>query len=81
MSEPRIAKDPALAVVLSFLCFGLGQVYNGQYAKGLLFMVLYAMSWWSMVLLVGFVTTPVLWLYGMWDAHTTAQQINAGLTP
>ena len=32
-------KNEGLAAVLSFLFFGLGQIYNGQIGKGILFIV------------------------------------------
>ncbi len=36
-SPPR---SPGLAAVLSFLYCGLGQIYNGQFGKGFLFMIM-----------------------------------------
>ena len=71
-------KNPGLAAVLSFLVMGLGQIYNGEIGKGLLFIVLYAISIVLCFVLVGFITTPILWIYGIYDAHKTAKEINAG---
>jgi TM2 domain-containing membrane protein YozV len=72
-------KSPGLAAVLSFFVCGLGQIYNGQILKGLIFLVAYAVSWMMMWIVVGFITTPVLWIWGIVDAYRTAQRINAGL--
>lgn len=69
-------KSPGLAAVLSFFFCGLGQIYNGQILKGLIFLVAYSISWWSMLLVIGFFTTPVLWILGMIDAYRKAQNIN-----
>ena len=72
-------KSPGLAAVLSFFFCGLGQIYNGQILKGLIFVVAYAASWLMMWIVIGFATTPILWIWGMVDAYRTAQRINAGL--
>ena len=57
-------KSPGLAAVLSFLICGLGQIYNGQILKGLIFLVAYVISWWMMWIVIGFITTPILWIWG-----------------
>lgn len=79
MSEqvPKFYKNPSIAVVLSFFIAGLGQIYNGQIAKGVLFIVLYIISISLMGVLVGFITTPILWIWGMVDAHNSAKRINS----
>ncbi len=73
---PVFYKNPGLAAVLSFLWMGLGQIYNGQIAKGIMFMVIYAFSWILMIVLIGFITTPLLFIYGIWDAYKSAEKIN-----
>jgi TM2 domain-containing membrane protein YozV len=76
---PKFYKNPTIAVLLSFFVTGLGQIYNGQIGKGVVFIVLYAISWVSMWIVVGLVTTPILWIWGMVDAHNEARRINAEL--
>ena len=78
-SPPVFYKNPGLAAVLSFFYMGLGQIYNGQIAKGILFIVVYSMSIAMMLLLIGFITTPILFIYGMYDAYKSAEKINADL--
>ena len=78
-SPPVYYKNPGLAAVLSFFWCGLGQNYNGQFAKGVFFVVAYAISVGLMWLLVGLVTTPLLWIYGMYDAYKSAHKINLEL--
>ncbi len=75
-ATPVFYKNPGLAAVLSFFWMGLGQIYNGQIAKGVGFIVLYGASWLLMIVLIGFITTPLLWLYGIWDAYKSAERIN-----
>lgn len=74
--QPAVYKQPGIAAVLSFFYMGLGQIYNGQISKGILFIVVYAISWILMVAVIGFITTPLLWLFGMYDAYKSAEKIN-----
>lgn len=76
---PKFYKNPAIATILSFFFMGLGQIYNGEIAKGVIFIVLYAMSWLAMFLVIGLLTTPVLWIWGMVDANNSAKRINKEL--
>ena len=69
-------KSPGLAAVLSFFICGLGQIYNGQILKGLVLVVAYLISWMMMWILIGFITTPILWIWGIVDAYRKAQKIN-----
>ena len=71
-------KNPGIAAVLSALFVGFGQIYNGQIAKGLLFMVAYFVSILLIFVLIGFITTPLLWIFGIYDAYNTANRINSG---
>ncbi len=71
-------KNPGLAAVLSALFVGFGQIYNGQIAKGLIMMVLYFFSILLILVLIGLITTPLIWIYGIYDAYNTAKGINAG---
>ncbi|UCD65146.1 MAG: hypothetical protein JSW34_06880 [Candidatus Zixiibacteriota bacterium] len=77
---PKFYKNPGLAAVLSFFYMGLGQIYNGQIAKGVLFLAAYTISWLfiaSIILLpIGIITTPILFIYGMYDAYKSAEKIN-----
>ena len=73
---PVFYKNPGLAAVLSFFYMGLGQVYNGQIGKGLAFIVFYTISWVLVIVVIGMITTPILWIYGMYDAYRFAEKIN-----
>ena len=74
--DPKVYKNPTLATILSFLFMGLGQFYNGQIGKGALFIALYIVSIALMTVFVGFITTPILWIWGMVDANKSAKKIN-----
>ncbi|UCC44041.1 MAG: hypothetical protein JSU65_13170 [Candidatus Zixiibacteriota bacterium] len=76
---PVFYKNPGIAAVLSFFWMGLGQIYNGQLAKGIVFMVAYGISWLLMFILIGFITTPILFIWGIYDAYKSAVKVNADL--
>lgn len=38
-------------------------------------LVAYAISWWMVWLVVGFITPPILWIWGIVDAYRTARRI------
>jgi TM2 domain-containing membrane protein YozV len=78
-SSPVFYKNPGLAAVLSFFYMGLGQIYNGQIHKGIAFLIAYSISWLLMAVLIGFITTPILWIYGMYDAYKSAEKINTDI--
>lgn len=76
---PKFYKNPSIATLLSFFFMGLGQIYNGQIGKGVTFIVLYAISVLLMFIVIGFITTPILWIWGMIDANKSAHKINQKL--
>lgn len=72
----KSGKNAGLAAVLSALWCGLGQVYNGQIGKGVVMMVLYVVSIFLIFIVIGFITTPILWIWGMIDAYKTSERLN-----
>jgi len=71
-------KNPGLAALASFIWCGAGQVYNGQILKGVVLLIAYLISIVLIFVLIGLITTPLLWIYGIYDAYKTAEKINAG---
>jgi TM2 domain-containing membrane protein YozV len=71
-------KNEGLAAVLSFLFVGLGQIYNGQIGKGIMFIVVGVIAVLTMFVLIGFILYPLFWIYNIYDAYTSAKAINAG---
>jgi len=76
---PKFYKNPSIATILSFFYMGLGQIYNGQIGKGIIFIILYGISVALMFVVIGFITTPLLWIWGMVDANNSAKKINENL--
>ncbi len=71
-------KNAGLAAVLSFLVCGLGQIYNGQIGKGIALLVAAGISGLLCAVAIGFILLPVAWIYGIYDAYRTAEEINKG---
>lgn len=61
---PTHKRDAWIALLLSVIFPGIGQVYNGQVGKGIV------------ILLTSFLVIP--YLYGIYDAYATAGKINRG---
>ncbi|MCX5914717.1 MAG: hypothetical protein NTV04_22615 [Deltaproteobacteria bacterium] len=73
---PKTDKNPATAAILSFLFIGLGQAHNGEIAKAVVFLILYAISIFLTFFMIGFVMTPILWIWSMVDAYRSSQKMN-----
>ncbi len=72
----RMDKNPWTAFFLSVFFDGAGQVYNGQFARGL------AVLFGTIAGLFLFIVPGVLvWFYGIYDAHRTARRMNADEIP
>ena len=77
-------KSAGVAVLLSFFLSGLGQIYNGELTKGLLLLfasiglsVFLFFLWWTCAgLFIGLAFALVVWIFGMYDAYTRAEEYN-----
>ena len=65
-------KNPGVAALLSAVWTGAGQIYNGDIGRGVALMALMFVSTVSIVVGIGFVTTPLIWGYAIYDAYRTA---------
>jgi TM2 domain-containing membrane protein YozV len=65
-----------LALIISFFFPGIGTVYAGNILKGIIiFIVALALGALATIFLLGiiaWVLYVIVWLYGMYDAYTTA---------
>jgi TM2 domain-containing membrane protein YozV len=69
LSGPTAQKSPGVALLLSLLICGVGQMYNGQIAKGILMLIGCILAW-------SFYLGWIVWLWGMVDAYSTAKDMN-----
>jgi TM2 domain-containing membrane protein YozV len=70
-------KNPGLAAIASFFFSGLGQIYNGEIGKGFLLIGVQIINVFLMVIFIGFITFPLVWVYGVYDAYKTAERLNS----
>lgn len=69
-------RNPGIAAVLSFFWTGVGQIYNGQIVKGIILILVQVVNAFLMIVLIGFITYPIVWIWGMYDAYKTAERMN-----
>ena len=65
-----------LAVVLSFIFPGLGQIYNLEIGKGAGFMCAYVVSWALTCVFIGWLFLLVVWMWSVNDAYQFADRGN-----
>ncbi|ELZ89979.1 hypothetical protein [Haloferax sulfurifontis] len=65
--------NPFVAAVLSAIFPGLGQLYNRELERGLVFAVGFIVASVSVMVLIGFLLAPAVWLYAVYDAYTRAE--------
>ncbi len=69
-------RNPTLAAILSLIVAGLGQIYNGQVGKGVIFMIIQLINGALTVVLIGWILLPIVGLLAMIDAYMTAKRNN-----
>jgi len=78
-AEPRHTKSPAIAFLLSALFPGIGQVYNGQPAKAVVFFAAWVFAIFATAEInpmpFAFLI-PFVYLYNLVDAYRSASLIN-----
>ena len=55
-------RNPILAAILSLIHAGIGQIYNGQVTKGVIFIVVQAINWALTAVLIGWLLLPIVGL-------------------
>lgn len=75
--DRRLDAHPGIPAVLSFLVPGLGQVFNGDIAKGVGIVVAQVVNFLLLGVLVGFLTGPAVWVWSIIDAHRSARVARA----
>lgn len=70
-------KNPTLAALLSAFIIGLGQLYNGQWAKAWIIWLIQIMNIMLMFVLIGFFFFAITWIWSIDDAYKQAGKINA----
>lgn len=69
-------KDPAIMLLASFFIPGLGSMLAERVGKGVGILIAYFISCALIFVIVGFLTTPVIWILGMVAAFKDAKDWN-----
>ena len=69
-------RSPILAAVLSLIVAGLGQIYNGQIGKGVIFIILQLINGALTTVLIGWILLPIVGLWAVIDAYLIAKRNN-----
>jgi TM2 domain-containing membrane protein YozV len=69
-------RNPILAAVLSVIVAGLGQIYNGQIGKGIIFIILQLINTALTVVLIGWILMPIVGLWATVDAYLVTKRNN-----
>lgn len=75
-SEEKPMRSPILAAVLSLIVAGLGQIYNGQVTKGVIFIIVQLINGVLTAVLIGWLLLPLVGLWSMIDAYMMAKRNN-----
>lgn len=78
VSSQSSEKNVWVAVLLSLLIVGLGQFYLGLPKKGALLLILTIISWILIAFVIGIILYPLILIYGIYDAYTSAVAISGG---
>lgn len=70
-------KSAGLAAVLSILLVGAGQMYAGHVGRGIAFLCASIFSYFLMFVVIGFITTPIIFIWALVDAVNLASRHNA----
>ena len=73
-------RNPLVAALLSALFPGLGHVYARDIDTGLFFAVSFILAVLSLLVAIGVVLVPAIWLYAIYDAAKAAERRDQELT-
>ena len=78
--EPQ-EKDNAIAVLLSLLITGAGQIYAGATTRGIIQVVIYLMLWMLTGVTLGLMWIVLIpyWIWGMFDTNKQVKKYNYNL--
>jgi TM2 domain-containing membrane protein YozV len=69
-------RNPIVAAILSLIVAGLGQIYNGQIGKGVIFIIIQLINGALTAVLIGWILLPIVGLWAMIDAYMIAKRNN-----
>ncbi len=76
--SPDSEKNIIMAIILSILLPGLGQMYLGLDHKGAIFLITYVVSAILILVLIGFLLCAVIWIWALVDTVMSTKALNRG---
>jgi TM2 domain-containing membrane protein YozV len=70
------ARSAAVAVIASLFIPGLGTMLSGRPGKGVLILACFILAAISSFFIIGFILSPVVWIYGMVAANNDTHKWN-----
>ena len=67
--QHRHRKTHGFPALISFFIPGLGQLIKGNILKGIFIFIAMIISSLSSIILIGFITTPIIWIWNVYDAY------------
>jgi TM2 domain-containing membrane protein YozV len=71
-------KSSGIAAIASFVVPGLGQIYCGQIGRGIMILIGFVIACFMILILIGLILAPLIWIWNVYDAYNLANQINKG---
>lgn len=78
LKKAELEKNPGIALILSLIIPGFGQLYNNQIHKGFCFIVLFIISIILIIYIIGVFLGLIIWIYAIYDAYNTSKALNNG---
>jgi len=70
-------KSSGIAAIASFIIPGLGQIYCGQLGRGIMILIGFFIACLMVLILIGIILAPLVWVWNIYDAYTLANNINS----
>ena len=70
--------NPTVAIILSIFIPGLGHIYSGLTHKGILILVLYIISAFLILAIIGFILVIIVWIWAIIDVNKCVKALNDG---
>jgi TM2 domain-containing membrane protein YozV len=71
-----VPKNAGVALLISFFLPGVGSMYAGKTTTGVIILIGYIISWFLIIILIGWIGIFGFWLWGMIDSYQGAQAWN-----
>lgn len=65
----KVEQKHGIPALISLMFPGLGQIIKGHVGKGLFIIIGMVFSFIAMLVLIGLITTPLFWVWNIYDAY------------